>query len=1028
MQLPISGSPDITSLNFSILYDISGGIPAITLTNLSVGVPSGTTRLNLCTWWYMITSPNGSLIHNGSVTSPDYPPSGSNWTTLSIAPLSWPTPMGTPPCGQVEFSCAVPYTCTLFVKDTTGAIFQFAINTTICAPNGTTSNTCGSFGAASAMVTTQCNNNKIYATDSTDYTYQGLTGSSQSSIWTLRYPEGPGGTIPGNETATNAASVLFPIGSAGKGYVMYLNTVAIYAFPNGGSIKLQYKLYDKDGISIGNSFGVYCNVNLCKLDCKVQEYYALLNTSPGELTDPTLSIKIQKFQLLHSRVIAAVMQPLCSIDVAAVIEEMERIGGFTCDCWCSGGINIGAAQLPAGCCPVSTNVIDSATGNPPASCPQSYFPAQIKDPTNTSVIGSAGNINDLVAILNATPAWQAYGTAFAEGNCKVGWYLVSSAATPPNIDVVLGVPVLPPSAYTDAIVDINTGTAPVGCPSGNPYPVRVYDPTAAIIIGIANSISDVVAILNTNGAWAAYGVASVQDTCHVQFNLTTPTSTPPVVKVDPNTTSSSCVSNFQNYLVYMVDACYPSIPITAANFPLTALVNFGVSPSCNTAINLGVVTSWASLIAALNASSCKPASVTFSVGTTPNSIQITNTNCTAYSLTPSITCTANSTNFLLYGANHTAEDGSTHANNGLAGLGLSTYSFLGRATPFTANKHMWHTIKIQQYVIVAEGDTGKIYFYDMTNPLFPLLARTIQLPDTGGGLCFSGQPHIPTLQNSAAIPYYYSLYFPTDASVGMNLNAIYIFEGTTGSGWQLNFFATGTGVTTQFHDDRLLGKCPRLYISQNVIHFSQDGDLETAGGLSSGVPHGSIVALTLSTFGSGGLAVTSVLDPARQEDIWSASFDGANFWYISNKGTVVSVNQITSAVTTNLTIFSTANFAFRVNTTIYQGVMYFAAIRLTIGAVTDNFMRTVTTASLLASSPVVSHFTTPGIVNYFMVTPLGNCLIAITALFPTTIPGNVIVINIATGAIVGEIAISIGGIFNVVPIPGVNTYTPNSLV
>jgi hypothetical protein len=74
MALPISTSPDITSLDFSALLDISGSIPEITITNLSVGNPSGTTNLNLCTWWYTVQAPSGYYIHQGSSATPDFAP------------------------------------------------------------------------------------------------------------------------------------------------------------------------------------------------------------------------------------------------------------------------------------------------------------------------------------------------------------------------------------------------------------------------------------------------------------------------------------------------------------------------------------------------------------------------------------------------------------------------------------------------------------------------------------------------------------------------------------------------------------------------------------------------------------------------------------------------------------------------------------------------------------------------------------------------------------------------------------------
>lgn len=1036
MPFPITGSPDITILDFAILYDISGAIPAITLTNMSVGNPSGTTGLNLCTWWYVILSPNGSLVHNGSLASPDYPPSATPWTTLSIAPLSWPTPFGTAPCGQIEFSSSVPYICTLYVKDAAGTTYQYAKSTLIPRPNGNISETCGSFGAAAVSVQMQCSQANIYAADTTDYTYQGIIGTSSGNTWTMRYPQGASGVIPGNATATNASYVLFNIGYAGKGYVLYLNTYAIYNLGNECSVKIQYKLFDKDGVSMGSNFAVYCNIDLCKLDCKMKELYELLNTSCGEVTDPSLAKKVQKLQLLYTRVMTGIFQPLCGIDVPGIIEEMERVGGFKCDCACSGGINIGL-PLPSptsgGCCPISTPVINNATGIAPASCPNSYFSVSVMDPTHTTTIGNANNINDLVSILNATPSWQAYGTAFAEGNCVVGWYLSNPAAPPPNPHVVLGPPVIPPSVYVDPLIDIHTGVAPVGCPSGNPYPLKIYDPTHTVVIGIANSITEAVALINANGAWAAYGTASPQDTCHVQFNLLNAANIPPNVNVDPNVTSASCVSDQQNYLVEMIDPCYPTAPITASSFPCSANVDWGLGAGAE---SIGTINSLAALINALNIFSDKPASLTFSASTvTPNTLNIYNSNCTAYSQTPVITCDAGSQSYILFGANSTDQAPNTPTKNGIVALGLSTNSDLGRIPGATANKHMWHTILIQNYLIVAEGDTGKIYFYDVTNALTPSLVRIIQLNDTGSGNCFQGIPNTVNAQSSpGTAPSIYGLYFPTDYYAGISLNVLPVFESTTGSWWLINISGIGSGINGSGSDASLLGKCPRIYHpSESEIYFTQDGDLEQAGGLVSGVAAGSIVRVSIASSSTVGFGtVPTVLQ--NSEYVWGATYDGIDHYYFFGKNSSMSSYDITTASIDHyhfnvigFTRFASAavTMNFRANIKYCSGNIYITFISLNKPAIYETEC-IVLPVSSFPTTPTTTIFTVTGFLQgSFTFTPIGSCLCAITGY-----NGNrsYVLIYRLDGTFINNISVSQGQLYNVVAIPGYPNYFPNNFV
>ena len=1042
MPLPIS-SPNISVLDFAILYDISGAIPAITLTNQSVGVPSGTTGLNLCTWWYSVVTPSGYVIHQGSATTPDYPPSASSWTTLAIPQYSWPTPFGTAPCGQVEFSSAVPYVCTLYVKDTLGNIYQLAKTTIICAPNGNippTSNwpaTCGSFGGANVAVKTLCNTAQVYAADTTDYTYQGLIGTSSGSIWTLRYPQGASGVIPPNAVVNNAPNVYFPIGYSGKGYTLYLNTTAAYNLGNSCSVKIQYKLYDDDGVSAGVNFSVYCNIDLCALDCKIQELYKLASTNCAEVTDPALAKKIDRILLLMTRVQMGISQPLCGIDVPGIIEEIQKIGGFQCDCMGGSGINIGSAVPPSsgGCCPISTPVIDFTTGNPPLACPQSYFPVTVLDPTKTTPIGSASNINDLVAILNANPAWNAYGSAFAEGNCVVGWFLSNAAAIPPNPNINPGAVVINPSAYVDPIVIIGSiSSPPPGCPVGSPYPVKVYDPTHTTVIGIANSINDVVSLLNSTGAWAAYGVASVQDNCHVQFNLTNPSIIPPYIFVDPNVTSATCTSNTAVYLIEMIDPCYPNVAITSSDFPCNLYYDWGLGAGSQSA---GIVTSFTNVVSVLNAAAGKPASLTFSLSTTPNAIQVSNSNCTAYPDTPTVYCNAGSNNFILFGANHTSDNGLTAQYNGVVALSVATNAALGRIPGATPTKHMWHEIQIGNYLIVAEGDTGKIYFYDVTNPLSPSLARTIQLNDTGSGNCFTGNPHTITWDSGGvAVPSFFSLYFPTDTYSSMSLSAIYVFEGTTGSAWLINFTGSGSGVTSSFVSNSLLGMCPRI-LYNGLIFFTWDGDLAAAGGLSPGLPPNEIPILQTSTFNSSGILTFSPGMPTG-EYVWAASYDGAGHIYWTGQHgslTITNTNPL-SPIQYQFypNIFGTYSFfKYRLNTNIIGPLIWFSSLNFEFGSPPVLSPLPVgNVANMLSGTPTVGYYASlPGTKAYYNVCPVGACLVAIVSASAgtTSAPSQLIFITKKTAdvAVIAQINVPEGYLYNTIAIPSTST-TPNSFV
>lgn len=1010
MSLPITTSPDISLLDFNILYDISGAIPAITLTNASVGVPSGTTRLNLCTWWYVITTPSGTAIHQGSVTSPDV--TTANWTTLSIAPFSWPTPFGNPPCGQIEFSCSNPYICTLYVKDGSGNIFSLAKNTTICRPNGNTSNTCGSFGTSIMNVQVQCNNGQIYASDTTNYTYQTtLTPSVKTNIWTLTYPQDDNGNQPANVVAENSAYVYFDIGYNSAGYRLYVRNYATYAMGDGVTIKIQYKSTD--------DFAVLCSIDLCKLSCQIQKFYELSKKQCGKLDDPTLNAKMTQINLLMSQALTGIMQPLCGIDVAAIVAEIQGIGDFDpdCDCGCSGaGVNLSnptGGRTGGGCCPVCTDVVDVETDNPPTACPGSYFPVNVKDPTGVTTIGVASNINDLVSLLNAYPAWQAYGTAFASGNCKVCW-IVATGATPVDVPVELtSVAPLGPCLVTGNIVIVNTSNPPVGCPSGNPYPKSVYNPLGTVIIGVANSINDVVSILNTNSLWQAYGTASVQDNCHVQWNLSDCAVAPPSVPVSGIITA--CTGGEQYYTINTKDICTGA---ATSPYPANIYVDFGSG-----AVAAGYVATQAAMIVALNAVSTKPATVTFSADT--GSIGVTvvrNSDCTLFSTVINIYTDAAEKNFMLMAPNHGFMTTTPSLGQGQTGLGLANNTVIGKIPTAEIS---WHDIRIGNYVVATDANTGGVLFFDVTNPLMPIFVKRVQLTSLTS-IVFNGTPNSATVASGGvAVGSWYGLYFPTDYQA-MTLSSIYVVQSVGGGIWKIDFYAApGTEVVDGFQHAKLLGKCPRAIIN-NQIWFTQDGDLEQAASLSSTIPEGSVINLDLATFSSAGISTRSFF---ADEYIWGATYDGLNtLYYVGNEGTLITVNLTTLAA--NLfrhVLFTLAEF--RLNAKYYSGKIYVSSLKFDAGIVNTGTI--IVDAGTRAVTPFQSFNASSSLVptsSHYNFQPLGQCVGVLTydGYQNVSHKGGGVSLFKLDGTHLGDIPIDVGNLYNVIPFTGVSIYTPTS--
>lgn len=486
MGLP-TYSPDISSLDYTILYDISGPVPAITLTNTSTVV-----NPTLLKWWYVLSTPSNMPIHTGSFSSPDV--SHVAWTTLSITPGSWPAIFGQGACAQIEFSCQAPYVCTLFVMDSANNIFSLQTSAVICRPTGNTPNSCGNFGVADISVKVDCQNARLLCSDSTNLAYQNqISPSAQANTWTLVYPQDEAGNQPINGTAANTPSVFFPLAYSANGFNVYLRDYETYNMGGGVYIKLQYKSQD--------TFNVYCNVDLCQLQCEMQRFYELSNTNCGDLEDPLLVKKMSQINLLYARALTGIFQPSCNIDVPVVIKEMETIFGFdSCSC-CGQGVNMSASPtIPSsGCCPVSVSVVN-ITSSPPTSCEATSYPVQVYDPTQTAIIGIASNMTDVLYLVNSNTAWMTYGVAFSEGSCKIGFFPVTAGNTIPNVYIASSgnstACVGNTQNYTVRMADVCLSSTSVS-PSDFPLNAYVNFGSGEVSLGSVASVAALIIALNS---------------------------------------------------------------------------------------------------------------------------------------------------------------------------------------------------------------------------------------------------------------------------------------------------------------------------------------------------------------------------------------------------------------------------------------------------------------------------------------------------------------------------------------------------
>lgn len=413
-------SPDMSVLGLSVLYDISVGIPVIAITNHST-----VTNPGQLIWWYVITTPSGTPIHTGSVDTPDIVDVA--WTTI-VVPDTWPTPFGPPPpYGQIEFSNSVPYVLTLYVKDSADNIFSIPVPTLISRPSGNDNNSRGNFGGAVVSSSTDCTLATIKGQDSTIVTYQGAPGEFISNAWRLIYPQNDVYTTVPPASATNTPTVIFPVYQTGPGYEIQFGSKYLYDQGNGGAVQIQYKF--------GEVFSVWCGVDLCALNCAIMNLYNQSLNTCSQIEDVTLKNTLNQISLLYGQLLSALIQPFCGTDVPALIDKIKKLGKFDCSCDCPTGLVPGSGNVLSTGDSIQVPIWIRDNDVPPAACPNSFYPAKVYKPDGVTFIAMAYQVEDLVAIINSTAEWIAYGFWFPAGNCKAGLFPLQTGAIVPPIRV-----------------------------------------------------------------------------------------------------------------------------------------------------------------------------------------------------------------------------------------------------------------------------------------------------------------------------------------------------------------------------------------------------------------------------------------------------------------------------------------------------------------------------------------------------------------------------------------------------------------
>lgn len=306
--MQITGSPDITSLEVQVTWDISGVLPNISLVNLSTG--SGLANM---LWWFVAYSPTNTPIHVGDVNNIDI---NGAWNSYVITD-SWPKPFH-----SIEWSGA-PYTFTVYAKDTQGNIYSISKSATICHTNGNTQLSKNPYGLGKVYLRLLCEQAGVYFEDQTYTTWKGLTGTRISSTLKVAYPIDESGSVLPPFELTNFSNVIVPITFSSENYQFISTSIYDYDFTNYVHVRVKYLQSAR--------FPVLCNIDLCPLACEIAKLIdSVENGTCGDATEAN-----RKLGLINSKFALIVMgkfEPLCGVDVPKLINEIQEIGGFECDC------------------------------------------------------------------------------------------------------------------------------------------------------------------------------------------------------------------------------------------------------------------------------------------------------------------------------------------------------------------------------------------------------------------------------------------------------------------------------------------------------------------------------------------------------------------------------------------------------------------------------------------------------------------------------------------------------------------------
>lgn len=425
------------------------------------------------------------------------------------------------------------------------------------------------------------------------------------------------------------------------------------------------------------------------------------------------------------------------------------------------------------------------------------------------------------------------------------------------------------------------------------FPCKIYDVQGLTVIGIAYNINDAITLLANNSGWSYMGTPYIGGVNSILWSPKggSATSNIPAVKTNPNVTDSTVTGNTQVYQVNVTDI-FSGGQVTNFQFPM----NIYISSNGDANVSLGSFNSPTEIASAVQtyiASLVSPPTTAVTVTPANYETQLSFVIYNSLPTTPiSIVLTTDvlSSQVVVYAGNTKQTALGAQA---VYGIDLSNNKVMGILGAITnsSNGYLNQSIQVGDNLVIGDGSTGKIYVYNMTNPLQPRLVGFVQL-NTVVMANFQGTP----LYDSEN--WFWSLHFVSSLN-NSNPNLVYVVESLTGTIWQVDVINMKL-IGTAFQSNTLIGKKPQL-ICNDKLYFTQDGNLESGTGQSSGVGRGSIVILaTTQTFNSGSLSTLAV----TSNYVLAADVDyNGNIYFLDAIGAVTIVNAFTGTNIALGTIF-----------------------------------------------------------------------------------------------------------------------------